>query len=234
MEPAPIQEAAIAQVDSVVVSFPTAVYFSVTTLNPIPPGGGIQVILPAWNQGAPFGLGQSYIVDDDPGQTEVCAAKLGVSEDLTCSVIRSSPYDYITVKDAFPDGRGAGDTFAFYVSKLRNPVSMSPAPISLLTFSGIAFEDDNEIFFTGEIDRGEALFLAQEAASIDPASSVVSATDSTVQTYSDFSIPFKVPLPVAGGCIVLIEIPEDFTVNAGELNLVEGWGIFGTRKFLVA
>ena len=41
LDPNTIQEATITQVDSVIVSFPTSVYFSVTTLNPIPPGGGI-------------------------------------------------------------------------------------------------------------------------------------------------------------------------------------------------
>ena len=33
---------------------------------------------------------------------------------------------------------------------------------------------------------------------------------------------------------MLIEIPEDFTVNAGELSRVEGWGIFGGRTDLIA
>ena len=96
------------------VSSETTVYFSVTTLNPIPAGGGVQVILPKWNDGAPFSLGVPYIVEDDSGPT--CTPKLGVADSINCSIIYSSPYDYITIKDAFPEGREAGNTFSFYVA----------------------------------------------------------------------------------------------------------------------
>ena len=89
---------------------------------------------------------------------------MGVSEDLTCSIIYSALFDYITIKDAFPDGRDAGDTFSFYVSKLRNPVSKSPYPLKLLTFSEIIFESDESVTFMGEIDKGDANFIAQEGA----------------------------------------------------------------------
>ena len=84
--------------------------------------------------------------------------------------------------------------------------------------------------FHGQIDQGEAFFIAQEAAQIDPATCAILATDSTVQEKSDFFIPFKVPLPVAEGCIVVIEIPEDFTVKTAEINIIWGdGGIFGNR-----
>lgn len=140
------------------VSSETTVYFSVTTLNPIPAGGGVQVILPKWNDGAPFSLGVPYIVEDDSGPT--CTPKLGVADSINCSIIYSSPYDYITIKDAFPEGREAGNTFSFYVSKLLNPISMSPYPIQLLTYSEVLFEDDEAVTFTGKIDKGVAMFTA--------------------------------------------------------------------------
>ena len=78
------------------------------------------------------------------------------------------------------------------------------------------------------------MFTATEDAEIDPETCKVNATDSTVQQFSDFYIPFKVPVPITGGCIVLIEIPADFTVKAGDLSRVEGWGIFGGRTDLIA
>ena len=111
LEPADLQQVSITQVDSARVSEETAVYFSVTTLNPIPAGGGVQVILPKWNAGAPLSLGVPYIVED--GSSPTCTPKLGVADSISCSVIYSSPYDYITIKDAFPNGRSAGDTFSF-------------------------------------------------------------------------------------------------------------------------
>ena len=111
LDPAELQEVTITQVDSVRVASETTVYFSVTTLNPIPAGGGVQVILPKWNEGAPFSLGVPYIVED--GANPTCAPKLGVADSISCSIIYSSPYDYITIKDAFPDGREAGNTFSF-------------------------------------------------------------------------------------------------------------------------
>ena len=111
---------------------------------------------------------------------------------------------------------------------------MSPYPIQVLTYSGVLYEDDETVTFTGEIDKGVAMFTAEEEAAIDPEYCRVNATDSTVQQFSDFYIPFKVPVPIAEGCIVLIEIPADFTVKAGDLSRVEGWGIFGGRTDLIA
>jgi hypothetical protein len=55
-----------------------------------------------------------------------------------------------------------------------------------------------------------------------------------VQQYTDIAIPFKVPIPVEGGCIILIEIPEDFTVKAGDVSQVNGYGIFGGITDLIA
>ena len=62
---------------------------------------------------------------------------------------------------------------------------------------------------------------------IDPEDCYVEAFDTTVQEFSDFTISFKVPVPVEEGCIVTIQLPEDFDLIAGELQRVQGWGIFG-------
>jgi hypothetical protein len=53
-----------------------------------------------------------------------------------------------------------------------------------------------------------------------------------VQEFSVFYIAFKVPIPVEQGCIVTIQLPEDFTLSAGDLTRIQGWGIFGKRTDL--
>ena len=51
----------INQVDSAVVGSFTKSFFSVTPLNPIPAGGGVQVELPKWDWLAPSAVRQSYL-----------------------------------------------------------------------------------------------------------------------------------------------------------------------------
>jgi len=154
-----------------------------------------------------------------------------VADSLECFSTISSQEDVIFLRNAFPEGRNAGDTFSFYVNRLRNPLSMSSVAITIQT--GISV--NNEIAFLafdGEIDAGPALFTPQEAAQIDPEHCQVTAEKETVQEFSDFFIPFKVPMPVEDGCIILLYIPEDFTVDEGNLVVVKGWGIFGATKAL--
>ena len=98
----------------------------------------------------------------------------------------------------------------------------------------LVFLDPDEEIIYGEIDTGVANLIAEGEASIDPAYSRVYANDTTVQQYTDFFVAFKVPLPVLGGCIILIEIPDDFTVKAGDVSQVNGWGIFGGITDLIA
>jgi hypothetical protein len=64
LETATIQSASTAQVNSVIVAKPTAVAFSVTTLNPIPESGGIQIRLPKWNPRANSRVRESFVLDD--------------------------------------------------------------------------------------------------------------------------------------------------------------------------
>jgi hypothetical protein len=65
LEKAQIQSLSISQVNSEMVANPTAVFFSITTLNPITSGGGVQVFLPKWNTKAPFALQESYLIEED-------------------------------------------------------------------------------------------------------------------------------------------------------------------------
>ena len=69
---------------------------------------------------------------------------------------------------------------------------------------------------------------------IDPETCKVTADDYTVQELTDLLMQFRVSVPVQGGCILLIQIPEDFTIASGDINRVEGWGIFGSRTDLNA
>jgi len=64
LEPNEMQEVRTAQVNSVMVGSPTAVAVTVTTLNPIPATGGVQLRMPKWNPKAPTGLRESFLVDE--------------------------------------------------------------------------------------------------------------------------------------------------------------------------
>ena len=68
---AAIQSSSTTQVNSVIVSKPTAIFVSLTTLNPIPTTGGVQLRLPKWNQMAADGVKQSYIVDESTLRAEI-------------------------------------------------------------------------------------------------------------------------------------------------------------------
>lgn len=59
---AQLQGAAVTQTQSIVVGDVTPVFFTVTTLNPIPPGGSLRINLPKWNMKAPAALRKSYLV----------------------------------------------------------------------------------------------------------------------------------------------------------------------------
>lgn len=75
----------------------------------------------------------------------------------------SKTYDYITITDMFAQGKEAGKTFEFYISRLRNSISQSPVPFEVVTFEAAELTPDGESTFTGLIDRGNALFEAQES-----------------------------------------------------------------------
>jgi len=64
LETAEIVSASTSQVNSVIVAKPTAVSFSVTTLNPIPASGGVQLRLPKWNPEASLNSRESFIIDE--------------------------------------------------------------------------------------------------------------------------------------------------------------------------
>ena len=91
---------------------------------------------------------------------------------------------------------------------------------------------EGQYFFRGEIDVGSAYLEARDPEAINPALCKVEAEDSTVQEFSTYKVSFKVPVPVEEGCIVTIKLPEDFELSAGDLERVEGWGIFGSRTAL--
>ena len=62
--PNEMQSATISQVNSVTVGAPTAVSFSVTSLNPIPATGGVQIKLPKWNPNADELSRESYVLEE--------------------------------------------------------------------------------------------------------------------------------------------------------------------------
>jgi hypothetical protein len=85
-----------------------------------------------------------------------CSPRIGVSNKVNCTAEITEMTDYLTLIDAFPNGYPAGQSFSFYVSYLRNPISMSAVPFTILTYSGIQSNVGGEINFTGLIDQGTA------------------------------------------------------------------------------
>lgn len=56
----------------------------------------------------------------------------------------SRTYDYITITDMFTELNQAGKTFEFYISWLRNSLSMSPIDIEVVTFESSELTPDGE------------------------------------------------------------------------------------------
>ena len=98
---------------------------------------------------------------------------------------------------------------------------MSPVPFEVVTFSAVQeITAKGEYRFEGKIDRGTADFVAGDSVAIDPKACSVNAEDPTVQEATAYTIAFNVPVPVEEGCIVTIQLPEDFKVSAGDTNRV--------------
>jgi len=62
LDTAEMQAATISHADSMTVGAPTAVYFTVTSRNPIPAQGGVQLIFPKWNIKAASSIQESYLI----------------------------------------------------------------------------------------------------------------------------------------------------------------------------
>ena len=99
LEPNKLQKASITQVNSVTVGAPTAVYFSVTTLNPVPPQGGVQIKFPKWNPKASVLTRESYVLDEGafnvdgqtlPAKEPAAATDLPIDPAKLCSAKRVS------------------------------------------------------------------------------------------------------------------------------------------------
>ena len=62
----------------------------------------------------------------------------------------------------FDEDREAGDTFQFYVSRLRNAISQSPVAFEILTFESVndIVGTSKKYIFNGEIDRGTSYLEA--------------------------------------------------------------------------
>lgn len=77
----------------------------------------------------------------------------GVSSSITCAHVPGRTYDSIWIRDMFAEGRAAGDTFQFYVARMRNPVSLEPVRLELMTFAEInEVNSDGSFFYSGRID----------------------------------------------------------------------------------
>jgi hypothetical protein len=59
---------------------------------------------------------------------------------VTCDLILTPNQDTLVVKNMFPTGRTAGNTFSFVINKVRNPLSMSSVELTITTWSSILFE----------------------------------------------------------------------------------------------
>ena len=78
LRPNTLQSALIKQVEggSGVVGQSTGVLVTVTPRNPIPAGGGLEIVLPKWNMQAPEPSRVSYIIQNE----KICAGHQGVTD----------------------------------------------------------------------------------------------------------------------------------------------------------
>jgi hypothetical protein len=150
-------------------------FLSVTPSNPIPAGGGLELQLPKWDPEAPVSVRQSYL-----DQFTACELKHQVDSGLSCVIKITPSGDMLILKDAFPVGIKAGETFSFYINNLRNPLSMASAEFTLTTYTTAVEGPNKEYSFEGLIDAGTAKLTADSAAEIDPSMCLVSTDDSTV------------------------------------------------------
>lgn len=230
LEVATLQSVSITQIDSGRVGDETQVLITVTTLNPIPAGGGLQLTMPKWNMMANPSLRDSFVIPPEEGGVvsrrlqatpSLCVPKLGVATAVHCVLLSSgNDEDTLTLLDGFPNGQPAGKTFSFFVNKIRNPLSMTEVPFKVLTFTAVASQSDDEISFAGLIDEATVSFKATAAASMDPKAAKITADVTTVQEFSTFYATFSFPVPIQAGCRLLIRLPDDFTLNAGDIALV--------------
>mmetsp|Transcript_8897 Transcript_8897/g.10927 ORF Transcript_8897/g.10927 Transcript_8897/m.10927 type:complete len:81 (+) Transcript_8897:212-454(+) len=80
---------------------------------------------------------------------------------MECNYYASGAFEYITLTGLFEETREAGDTFQFYVSRLRNPISQAAVPFEVITFESIQeVTPGREPQLNGLIDSGNAMFLA--------------------------------------------------------------------------
>lgn len=238
LKPAAIANALVEQLPSgsSVVGQPTDVVFTVTAWHPIPPGGGIQLRLPRWDPGS---AGDEGALIASPGRKVECFAKMNIGDAnaakenfkpyLKCVTTPSPSADIVTILDAFKNGLAAGQTCSFVVKTLKNPISMTPMPLTVTTFAGVAqvsnAQPSEAAYFTGLVDEGIAFFRPAKPSPIAPSVCKLVAKNQTVQERTSLSIIFPVEVPIHAGCTLLVTIPDDFQVDSA-VKPVRGWGMF--------
>ena len=140
------------------------------------------------------------------------------------------------MKNAFPTGLAAGQTLSFYVSNVRNPLSMSPIQLQITTFSALDTSNVQKVQVMGFIDTSAVKLQASMPAKMDAAVCSVNSDSEVVSDFTDFEIKFTSPVAIQDGCIIMITVPiEDFSASQfGNLGLFWGWGIFGVKQRLNA
>lgn len=74
-----------------------------------------------------------------------------------------SNWDYLTITDLFELEHNSGSPFQFYVSRMRNAISMSPETFRVTTFDSVLEVDENgKVALDGIIDQGFVELTAQE------------------------------------------------------------------------
>jgi hypothetical protein len=126
---------------------------TITTVNPIPIGGGIRIKFPKWNNLAPTSLMQSY-VERFSSCTMTPDTDAEIMKNPDCFIEKSDLGDTFIMMDAFPNGFGAGKPFSFVIDSLKNPLSMSSVDLEIVTFTVAETTQSGEWDFGGIVDQG--------------------------------------------------------------------------------
>ena len=112
---------------------------------------------------------------------------MNVDIGLNCTFVITTSQDSIIIQNAFPKGLAAGQELSFYVSNVRNPLSMSPIQLQISTFSAL---DSSNGQVKGFIDTSAVTLQATTPAIMDPALCSVKSDSQTVSDFTDFEIKF--------------------------------------------
>jgi hypothetical protein len=135
-----------------------------------------------------------------------------LSADLSCAWDEDA--DTLTVSGAFSSALSAGTATGFYVKSITNPITQSDVTFTLRTLDS----DSNAI------DESTLTYAATSSAELDADEVSITASDSSVQSTTAFTLKFDISVPLNSGCQISVTFPSEITFTTDSLTTVTGSG----------